>query len=112
MEKLLVFTDLHVRGVDQTIIGIDTLSRLREGLEHATANHPDADRIILTGDIVHSGKISEYERVKSVLDGISIPITITCGNHDNRDNLRKVFPAVEAMPEGFYSRLSRLATPA
>ncbi|MGE4609965.1 MAG: phosphodiesterase [Paracoccaceae bacterium] len=92
MDKLLVFTDLHVRGVGQSIFGVDTLERLREGIEHATNLHPDAVRIVLTGDIVHSGKLLEYERVKVVLDAVDIPITLMCGNHDNRENLLAVFP--------------------
>ena len=59
MDKLLVLTDLHVRGIGQTILGIDALERFREGIHHATANHPDAVHIVLMGDIVHSGKVVE-----------------------------------------------------
>lgn len=95
MDKLLVLTDLHVRGVGQTILGIDALERLREGIHHATANHPDAVHIVLMGDIVHSGKVAEYERVKAVLDTVDIPYTLMCGNHDNRDNMAKVFPLAD-----------------
>lgn len=92
MHKLLIFTDLHIRGVGQTVLGIDALERFREGIQHATSLHPDTAHIVLMGDIVHSGKVAEYERVRAVLDTVDIPVTLMCGNHDNRDNLRAVVP--------------------
>lgn len=101
MDKVLVLTDLHVRGVGQTNLGVDALERFVEGLEHATTNHPDAAHIVLMGDIAHSGKTSEYARVKTVLDTIDIPVTIMCGNHDNRDNLLSVFPDTGTTLDGF-----------
>ncbi len=92
MQKILVFTDLHIREVGKTIIGIETLERFAEGLEHALKNHPDADRLVLMGDLTNSGKIAEYERLKPLLDACPIPVSLMPGNHDNRDNLLAVLP--------------------
>lgn len=101
MHKILIFTDLHVRGIGQTVLGVDALERFTEALAHAVRNHPDATHIVLLGDIVHSGKVTEYQRVKNVLDGLIIPYTLMCGNHDNRDNLLEVFPDTATTPDGF-----------
>ncbi len=92
MQKILIFTDLHIREADKTIIGIETLERFAEGLEHALKNHPDAERLVLMGDLANSGKIAEYERLKPLLDACPIPVSLMCGNHDNRDNLLAVLP--------------------
>lgn len=92
MQKILVFTDLHIREVGKTIIGIETLERFAEGLEHALKNHPDAARIVLMGDLANSGKVAEYERLKPLLDACPIPVSLMPGNHDNRDNLLAVLP--------------------
>jgi len=92
MQKILIFTDLHIREVGKTIIGIETLERFAEGWEHALQHHPDAARIVLMGDLTNSGKIAEYIRLKPLLDACPIPVSLMVGNHDNRDNLLTVLP--------------------
>ncbi len=92
MQKILVFTDMHIREAGQTIRDIETLDRFAGGLEHALRRHPDAERIVLMGDLANSGKIAEYERLKPLLDACPIPVSLMPGNHDNRDNLLAVLP--------------------
>ena len=82
MQKILIFSDLHIRDEGKTILGIDTFDRFVEGLSHAQRRFPDAAHLVLLGDLANSGKVSEYQRLKGVLDQIDLPYTLMCGNHD------------------------------
>ena len=101
MTKLLVFTDLHMLPEGHTIIGLDPEARLAQGLAHAARVHPDADRVIVTGDLTHFGDEESYRRLKRVLDGYPIPVSMTIGNHDDRSAFRSVFADVPVDDHGF-----------
>ncbi len=100
MNEIIVFTDTHIRGEGETILGLDPLERLHEGLQHAQHRFPNAKQIILCGDLCNSGKISEYQRLKSLLDKVDIPYILMCGNHDNRQNLLEIFPDTPVTDQG------------
>lgn len=91
MQKVLVFTDLHIVPEGETIIGLDPATRLAQGLDHAMARHRDASAIILTGDLTHHGIVDEYKRLKEVLATCPLPVTATLGNHDRRAPYTSVF---------------------
>lgn len=91
-DKALIFTDLHIVPEGETIIGLDPLARFAQGLAHALDRHPDAQHIILLGDLTHTGAPAEYARLAPALADCPIPVTVTMGNHDLRDNLRAPFP--------------------
>lgn len=101
MKKLLVFTDLHIVPQGETIIGLDPLARFSDGLDHALSRHPDAERIIITGDLTHSGTSIEYMRLHQVLAECPIPIHMTLGNHDRRAAFRVAFPDAPIINGGF-----------
>lgn len=91
-DKALIFTDLHITAPGETIIGLDPLARFTEGLTHALKRHPDAQHLILLGDLTHTGAANEYARLKPVLADCPIPVTVTMGNHDTRVPLQSTFP--------------------
>lgn len=92
MNKLLVMTDLHIVAQGETIIGIDPAIRLRSALKHAYRTHGDAKCLLLTGDLTHHGTQVEYERLRDILAEFPLPIHMTLGNHDDRENFLRVFP--------------------
>ncbi len=49
------------------------------------------DFVSITGDLAERGNIESYEGLKKLLNAMSIPVFIVPGNHDNRDDLRRVF---------------------
>lgn len=91
-DKALIFTDLHITVPGETLIGLDPLARFKEGLAHALNRHPDAQHIVLLGDLTHTGDPAAYARLVPVLADCPIPITVTMGNHDLRDPLHAAFP--------------------
>lgn len=105
MTKILVFTDIHMLPEGRTIIGLDPFERFTRGLSHAARMHPDADRLILTGELTHHGDRTSYERLKSALAGFPIPVSMTIGNHDDRETFRASFPEVATDPNGFVQEI-------
>ena len=102
-DKALIFTDLHITTEGETIIGLDPMARFSEGLSHALARHPDAQNLILLGDLTHDGQPQEYARLAPALADCPIPVTVTMGNHDHRETLLETFPD-SADPNGFVQK--------
>lgn len=100
MTKLIIFTDLHILPEGGRIIGIDPYERLAAGVRHAQRHHPDAARIIITGDLTHHGDADSYRRLKALLDACTLPVSLTIGNHDHRDTFASVFSATERDENG------------
>ena len=101
MSKLLVMTDLHLTPGAERINGLDPLERLRDGLDHAVRNHPDADHLILTGDLTHYGDADSYGKLALVLEDRPWPISFLIGNHDRRAAFLAAFPDCPTDPNGF-----------
>ena len=101
MQKLLIFTDIHFVPEGADIIGLDPVARFTQGLDHALAHHPDAARIIITGDLAHHGHPDEYARLRAALADCPIPVSLTIGNHDSRANFRQAFPDAPVDAYGF-----------
>ena len=101
MTKILVMTDLHITPEDDTIIGLDPGARLAAGLAHAARMHPDAEHLVLTGDLTHHGHPQEYARLKRLLAGLPWPVTLMLGNHDARPAFRAAFPDAPVDEAGF-----------
>lgn len=100
MEKILVFTDLHLVPAGETIIGLDPAARFAEGLTHALDHHGDATRIVLCGDLAHTAAAAEYERLATLLADCPLPVSMIPGNHDRRAPLRAAFPDLPVTASG------------
>ena len=105
MQKILVFTDLHFLPEGEDIIGLDPVQRFAQGLAHAQEHHPDAARIVITGDLTHHGTEVEYARLKAALAESRIPVSLMLGNHDRRAPFLSVFPDTPLTPDGFVQEI-------
>jgi 3',5'-cyclic-AMP phosphodiesterase len=101
MKKLIWLTDLHLAepGRDWPQ-GVDPLERLRRCLEEVKALHSDAERIVLSGDLIHLRNPGPYSLLRAKLDQMPTPFRLLVGNHDDRDALLRTFPEVEPV-DGF-----------
>ncbi len=90
--KLLQLTDIHLTRPGETIGGREPNENFQKALYHATSHHPDADALVITGDLSDWGDKEDYERLKIALNGINIPVHLCIGNHDERDIFLSVFP--------------------
>ncbi|WP_272009420.1 phosphodiesterase [Roseovarius sp. ZX-A-9] len=92
MQKILVFTDVHFVEHGQRIGHLDPEDRLLSGLRHALAEVPDAERIVICGDLAHHGRPAQYERLRAALADCPIPVHLMIGNHDRRAAFCAAFP--------------------
>lgn len=85
-------TDLHITAPGgRACGGIDTSEPVAAVVAQLNALHPRPDLVLVTGDIVDTGKPEEYAVAADLLDRIEMPVRILPGNHDDRGNLRRAF---------------------
>ncbi|MDO9416395.1 2', 3'cyclic nucleotide phosphodiesterase SpdA [Pararhizobium sp.] len=104
MTKLIIFTDLHMVPEGATIIGLDPYQRLKAGIDHVNRYHPDADAVVITGDLTHRADPASYRRLKALLGQLVPPLAITVGNHDERDTFLDTFTEAVTDENGFVQR--------
>lgn len=100
MQKIIIFTDIHLTPEDETIIGLDPFARFTQGLAHALENHPDAARVVLCGDLTHNAAPAEYARLRRALETCPLPVSLMLGNHDRRAPFLAAFPEAARMETG------------
>ena len=86
------FSDLHVMAAGmQGRQGIDTSAGLARCIAHLQALDCRPDVLVASGDLVNTGTVDEYRRLRDLLDGLPCPLLLMPGNHDRRAALRQVF---------------------
>jgi Icc protein len=99
--KLIWITDPHLvePGRDWPQ-GVDPAHRLSICLDEVMATHPDADRLILSGDLIQLGNPGAYRVLRSALARLPMPYRLMVGNHDDRRALLEAFPETQSI-DGF-----------
>ena len=84
-------TDLHVRppGIAANRV-VETNMMTERAIDAVIALRPRPDAVLITGDLTDRGLVEEYEQLKIMLRRLDIPFFLIPGNHDRRDNLRRV----------------------
>lgn len=81
---ILQLTDLHILpSPDDTLMGVNTEFYWESVLKLAIQNHPNADLIIVSGDLAQEPSPSSYLRILETLSTTSIPSICLPGNHDD-----------------------------
>lgn len=80
---LLQISDCHLYADPEgTLLGLNTLDSMRQVLHHA-CDAASPDFIVASGDLVHDGSRSGYERLARALEGTGCPSAAIPGNHDH-----------------------------
>jgi 3',5'-cyclic AMP phosphodiesterase CpdA len=98
--KFVVMSDLHLLGEGELSLTLDTAARLEQAIDAVIARFDDADFCILAGDLADLGEAVAYERLKSIIARMPIPVHITLGNHDDRPTFLSVFGEDHAAETG------------
>ena len=88
-------TDIHLTSTGKTIGGRDPYINFTNALEHALTNHPDAEAIIITGDLSDWGEKTDYEVLREIIKKLPISVHLAIGNHDDRETFLDIFPDYE-----------------
>ena len=74
-QKFAILSDIHVTP------GNANEGKLKEAV--AEINATDVDAVLMTGDLTNEGSDVQLRNVKSILDGITKPLYVIPGNHEN-----------------------------
>jgi len=89
---IVQLSDTHIKPAGQLAYGVaDTHQMLKSALQHVLQLPQTPDLMVITGDLVDAGSTVEYERLQTLLQDLPMPYLLIPGNHDDRDNMRKVF---------------------
>lgn len=98
---LVQLTDLHIREPGRLAYGrIDTAPYLARAVESVLRLPQRPEAAVITGDLSDFGRPAEYAHLAQLLAPLPMPVYLLPGNHDDRDQLRRSFPAHAYMAEG------------
>lgn len=96
-------TDLHLRPPGMPAYRVSETNMMTErAFDVVAALVPRPDVVLITGDMTDCGLDSEYELLRKLLMRLPMPVFMVPGNHDRRDNLKKIFsdwPTIVADPD-------------
>ncbi len=84
-------TDLHIRprGVPAYRVA-ETNKMVERAIDAVRRMLPKPDCVIISGDLTDCGLVEEYELLRGLLARLDMPVYLIPGNHDRRDNFKKV----------------------
>ncbi len=99
-KRIILLSDLHIdaarTAVDRDANMADQLTRV---VKQILALDPKPSQVLINGDCAHTiGDVAEYELFAELIKPLreaGLPIHISMGNHDNRDNFWKAIPAAD-----------------
>lgn len=93
-------TDLHVRprGLPANRV-VETNMMTERAIDAVIALRPRPDVVLITGDLTDRGLGEEYEQLKRMLRRLDLPFFVIPGNHDRRENLRRVLAEYRGVTE-------------
>ena len=95
----IVITDLHLRDPAGSREAAAHAGRVAELIDKAAELVPDAELLILMGDLTDAGEDGAYDWLAERLAALPMPAVPMMGNHDDRPALRRVFAGTH--PGGF-----------
>ena len=107
--KFIHLTDTHLVPPGQLLYGMDPLHRLRAAVHSIATEHADADFCLITGDLAHLGEPSAYAALHQALAGLSMPVHLAIGNHDDRLAFRSQFAATPVDGDGHVQQVMPMA---
>jgi Icc protein len=85
-------SDPHITDKTGTDDSLDGASiRLQQAVAHLLQLPAKPDVVLVTGDCVNSGSVTEYARFQALLRPLTMPVYVIPGNHDNREQLLAMF---------------------
>ena len=93
-------SDTHIRPLGQLYKDVvDSNTQFIASLTHIKELDCRPDLLLVTGDLTENGSEAEYHWLRELLVELAIPFLVIPGNHDNKEDLRKVFRADGYFPE-------------
>ncbi len=88
--QFIHITDPHV-DIHKQHYGVDSFECLSRAVDHAVQHVPQADFLVVTGDVANNGDKESYRAVREILSRAPCPSFVVPGNHDNPSVMAEVF---------------------
>jgi 3',5'-cyclic AMP phosphodiesterase CpdA len=89
--QIIQFSDTHIKLDGLLYDLVDAEKNVSQSIDYFCKLKDQPYCYVVTGDLVASGKIDEYKELNKYLDKLPRPVYILPGNHDDRDNIHKIF---------------------
>ena len=99
--KLVHISDIHLTVPGERMGGLNPHRRFAQAIDDVRAQHGDATRIIITGDLTHWGEPAAYATLADALTNVPCPVRLLIGNHDDRTAFLSAFPEHSKDSSGF-----------
>lgn len=99
--KFIHMTDTHLVDAGQQLYAVNPTERLAAAVQSVCQEHPDAQFVAITGDLVQSGQEAQYRALREVLSPLPMPVYLVPGNHDQRFAMRRVFQDLASDEHGY-----------
>lgn len=107
--KFIHLTDPHIVPEGQTLYGRDPAVALDAAVAHINRHHPDADFVVITGDLTERGERAAYQRLQKSLTPLTPSCHLVLGNHDRHEHFFDVFANVQRSETGHLQYVVRHA---
>ncbi|MCI0400886.1 MAG: phosphodiesterase [Gammaproteobacteria bacterium] len=92
--KIVQLTDTHLFAEpSRTFDGVDTEVSLQRVIDLACENHWPPDLVLATGDLAHEPLVGAYTRLRSLFNGLAVPVYCIPGNHDDPTVMGEALPS-------------------
>lgn len=95
-ERIALLSDVHVSSSGESVMA----ERLNTAVSQVLALPQRPDKVLVAGDCAHlkgkAGDYREYVRCIQPLVGAALPMYMTLGNHDNREEFWAALPGEQA----------------
>jgi 3',5'-cyclic-AMP phosphodiesterase len=102
MTRVLQLSDTHLVPEGELAYGVvDTgayLARAVASLSALLDRIGPVDYLVVSGDVAEAGLEAEYRRFAALMEGLSLPLAVVPGNHDDRETMRSTLSALPDMP--------------
>src|ERR1700742_2201052 len=91
--RIAQISDLHIKSPGDLAYGrVDTAKALERCIAALNALNLKPDIVVISGDLVDTPTVGEYDHLKSLLTSLELPFVSIPGNHDSREMMRAAFP--------------------
>ncbi len=103
--RIIHLSDFHLpKSPQSSLQGVKPYATLQAALAEIERQKPQADLIIVGGDLLNDQKQNNYKAVKSLLADIHVPVHVVLGNHDQLASYKKeAFTPLPKGYQGYYS---------
>lgn len=98
--KIIHISDIHI-SIKKVYETVDTNKLFLDAINHINQLTYHIDFVLISGDLVQNGSVEEYLILKDILKQLKVPYFLLIGNHDDRENLKKVFFKLDYYEDDF-----------